>query len=67
MRAPAWAGNEKGSRQGAFGLVGVARSDARGFAAEAQILRLRFQNNTRTKKPGAVSRPGTLREFQFPE
>jgi hypothetical protein len=20
-----------------------------------------------TKKPGAVSRPGTLREFQFPE
>jgi hypothetical protein len=23
--------------------------------------------NSRTKKPGAVSRPGTLREFQFPE
>jgi hypothetical protein len=63
--APACAGNEKGSRQGAF--AGSREREARGFAAEPKILGSDCGRSTRTKKPGAVSRPGMVREFQFPE
>jgi hypothetical protein len=38
-----------------------------GFAAEAKIPAIDFGRSMSTKKPGAVSRPGIVREFQFPE
>jgi hypothetical protein len=33
-------------------------SETRGFAVEAKILGVYFRRSARTKKPGAVSRPG---------
>jgi hypothetical protein len=63
--APAWAENEKGPPAGAFGWLSMR--EARGGAAATGFLGAWLLGGARAKKPGAVSRPGTVREFQFHE
>jgi hypothetical protein len=63
--APTWAENEKGPREGAFGWSRMR--DARSGAAAVGILGVWLLGAAYAKKPGAGSRPGTVREFQFRE
>jgi hypothetical protein len=64
IAAPAWAQNKKGPLAGAFGWSRMR--EARGGVAATGILDARL-SGAHAKKPGAGSRPGTLREFQFRE
>jgi hypothetical protein len=62
---PACAENEKGPREGAFGWS--RGREARGCTADGRVSGVGLLGGARAKKPGAVSRPGTVREFQFHE
>jgi hypothetical protein len=44
----------------------LLRDELVGYGARARLTHP-TEELSRTKKPGAVSRPGTVREFQFPE
>jgi hypothetical protein len=56
---------KKAPARGPFGWL--RGREARGGVAEARVFGIGLSGAARAKKPGAVSRPGTIREFQFHE
>jgi len=62
--APACAENDKGPREGA---LGGRVNEKRAVQPPRRESSASISGDARTKKPGAISRPGAIREFQFHE